>query len=444
MSSFLIATMPATGHVAPALPIARALVDRGHDVFWYTGAIYRDLIEATGATHLPIAKAYDFGGLGIDEAFPQLTGLTGIAMVRQAMQRVFIDCVPTMLADLQAITAEHRFDAALSEPLFATTRVLHELGGPPWATLGITMLGTYSRDTAPFGPGLFPLTGVRGQIRNTVMNAAHRRILFAPVTRRYEAVRAQVGLPRLGTTFLDSFTSPFLYLQGTVPSFEYPRSDLAPQLHFVGPLLPEPHEGFTAPDWWSELDDSRPVVLVTQGTVATDPRQLLAPAIRALAARDVLVVATSGGPTGPVLDALGGTLPSNTRLEQFVPYDDLMPHVSVLVTNGGYGTMQQALARGVPIVAAGATEDKPETTARVAWSGAGIRIKTQSPKPDQLAEAVDAVLRKPDYRSRAEAIATEMAGYDAPSTCATLLEALANTGTPVLRSTPTTVRAASR
>ena len=47
-----------------------------------------------------------------------------------------------------------RFDlVVLSEVLFVASRWLHELGGPPWATLGETMLGTYSRDTAPFGPG---------------------------------------------------------------------------------------------------------------------------------------------------------------------------------------------------------------------------------------------------------------------------------------------------
>ena len=38
------------------------------------------------------------------------------------------------------------------------------------------------------------------------------------------------------------------------------------------------------PDWWSELDGSRPVVHVTQGTLAnTDYKQLIAPTLRARA-----------------------------------------------------------------------------------------------------------------------------------------------------------------
>jgi UDP:flavonoid glycosyltransferase YjiC (YdhE family) len=62
MSRFLFATMPATGHVAPKLPIARELAARGHDVHWYTGAVYRSQVEAVGAVHHPIGSAEDFGG----------------------------------------------------------------------------------------------------------------------------------------------------------------------------------------------------------------------------------------------------------------------------------------------------------------------------------------------------------------------------------------------
>lgn len=36
MTRFLIATIPLVGRVNPALPIARQLVQRGHEVWWYT------------------------------------------------------------------------------------------------------------------------------------------------------------------------------------------------------------------------------------------------------------------------------------------------------------------------------------------------------------------------------------------------------------------------
>ena len=58
-----------------------------------------------------------------------------------------------------------------------------------------------------------------------------------------------------------------------------------------------------------------------------------------------------------------------------------------MVTNGGYGGVQQALAHGVPLVVAGDSEDKPEVAARVRWSGVGIDLRRGDPSPAQLATA---------------------------------------------------------
>ena len=55
-----------------------------------------------------------------------------------------------------------------------------------------------------------------------------------------------------------------------------------------------------------------------------------------------------------------------------------------MITNSGYGGIQQALAYGVMLIAAGKTEDKAENGARIAWSGVGIDLKTDSPTPTSL------------------------------------------------------------
>lgn len=45
------ATTPADGHTVPALPIVRALIERGHSVRWYAGRKYADRIQAIGVEH---------------------------------------------------------------------------------------------------------------------------------------------------------------------------------------------------------------------------------------------------------------------------------------------------------------------------------------------------------------------------------------------------------
>ena len=130
---------------------------------------------------------------------------------------------------------------------------------------------------------------------------------------------------------------------------------------------------------------------------------------RALAHDDVLVVATTGGPDP---EPLRRGLPANVRLERFVPHDVLLPHVDVMVTNGGYGGVQQALANGVPLVVAGDSEDKPEVAARVQWSGTGINLHTGRPSPAMVGRAVRRVLARDSYRVRARALQDEIAATD--------------------------------
>jgi UDP:flavonoid glycosyltransferase YjiC (YdhE family) len=433
MARYLLATIPSTGHVTPTLPLAAALVERGHDVRCYTGAAFAGAIEAVGAVHCPIVESYDFSDRDFDEAFPDLNGLTGVAGMRQAIKRIFIDPAEGALRDCQAILDEFHADVIVGSSAFLAARWIHELGGPPWASLGDTMLGTYSRDVPPVGLGLLPMRGPLGRTRNRLLTAIHARAVFRPVTEHSNRARARVGLAPLGS-FLDTLTSPYLFLQGTVPACEFPRGDLAPQIHFVGPFLPRAPEHFEPPAWWSELNDRRPVVLVTQGTVNTDASGLLAPALAALAEEDVLVVATTGSPTESAAAALPQPLPANVRLERFIPLPALLPHVDAVVTNGGYGGTQQTLAHGIPLVIAGATEEKPETAARVAWAGAGIRIRRHPPSPAALRNAVRAVLHDPRYRNNAQRIQADMAACDAPATATALLEQLAAEGQPIHRS----------
>ena len=125
-----------------------------------------------------------------------------------------------------------------------------------------------------------------------------------------------------------------------------------------------------------------------------------------------------------------GELPAHVRAEPFVPFGNLLPHVDVMVSNGGYGGTQMALSYGIPLVVAGATEDKMEVGARVEWSGAGINLRTQRPSPIEIGDAVKELLTNPTYQENAKRIQSDFADCDAPTRAAELLECLAS-GEPV-------------
>lgn len=152
------------------------------------------------------------------------------------------------------------------------------------------------------------------------------------------------------------------------------------------------------------------MVIVSQGTLANvDLGQLLLPAMQGLAGDELQLLLTTGG-RDPAL--LGYAIPANAIVTDHVPFELALPRAAALVTNGCYGSVQSALAHGVPLVVAGTGEDKAEVATRVAWSGAGINLHCNEPTAAMVATAVRKVVGEPRYRARARLLAEEMAALD--------------------------------
>jgi UDP:flavonoid glycosyltransferase YjiC (YdhE family) len=409
MSSIIVASVPVHGHVTPLLTVARRLVARGDTVRFLTGARFADVVSATGATHVPLPADADFDDRqDWNATFPERAALKRMKAITFDIEHIFIRPARPQYEALWAAHAAEPADAVICDPAFGGASVVL---GHPRATrpvvvvAGVLPLSLASPDVAPWGMGLAPLGwGPLNRVRNRLLAGVSRRMLSG-VQAIGDAMHQEVHGRPLPFPVLDWNRHADAILPFTVPSFEYPRSDAPGTVHFVGPLNAS---GSVAPlpAWWGDLDGSRPVVHVTQGTIANkDVDQLIGPALRGLADEDVLVVVATGGRP---LDTLP-PLPANARAAEYLPYDELLPKTDVFVTNGGYGGVQYALRFGVPIVVTGGKEDKPEVGARVAWSGVGRRFRTETPSPAALRKAVLAVLGDDRYRTASRAMAAEMA-----------------------------------
>ncbi len=420
----IVATVPLTGHVHPMLLVVRELVARGHDVIWYAGKKFAPAIEATGARFAPMCAAHDWDDADVESALPALRGKRGLARVKLQLREMFIAPMIDQLRDLDALVHAHAPAVILADQAHLGAALVAEKRALPWIGLGISALVIPSVDTAPFGSARPPAKNEGDRKVYRFLNWLINRWLFRTVNRAYWAGRIAAGLPAGDATYFDVI-APDLFLQPTIPSFEYPRSDLPSQVRFVGPLVPTNEATTSLPAWWPDLAAARaagtPIVLVTQGTLATDPRALIRPALRGLADDDVLVVATTRAEPA---DLGLAAWPANARVAPYIPYQLLLPQVDVLVTNGGYGGVQMALGHGVPMVVAGGSEEKPEIAARVAWSGVGIDLRTGRPRARNVRRAVRRVLGDPGFADRARILADECSRHDAPTTAVTLIEQL--------------------
>ncbi len=404
------------------LPIAAELVRRGHRVQVLTGSRFSGHVAATGAEHIPLPAACDFDGNDLDAAFPERTTKKPLAKLRYDIDNLFSNPIPHQYAALRALLDAGTVDAVLVESAFCGALpmvALPRAQRPPAFMAGVLPVYVTSRDTPPIGLGLRPGRTALGRARDAALRGLVRSVIFKPCQRTFEDKLREAGAGDLNTFLMDGSLHADAIFQLTCPSFEFPRRDLPPgKLSFVGAVIPPRPDGFTPPPWWDELDSGKPVVLVTQGTIDNgDFARLVTPTLQALSDTDVLVVVTTGG------KAYTEPVPANARVAEFIPYADLLPKVSVMVTNGGYGGVHFALTHGVPLVCAGDSEGKQDIAALVSYSGVGVNLRSGAPKPKRIRKAVEKVLGSTEFRDRARVLQGELAELSAVRTVADRLEA---------------------
>ncbi|KFN18365.1 N-glycosyltransferase, partial [Aeromonas bestiarum] len=296
------------GHVNPMLAAARLLVEEGHRVLMLCGALFEQRIRATGAEFVSFAPEMDFDYRVLERYFPERASLSGTAQMALALRRFFAAPIPQHDHRLRALIAEEGVDLLVVENgFYGVLPLLQQPHGRPVPILmlGVNPVSFSSPDAIFYGPRIAPeLCRSLGEL--PWLDEQTRR-LQREVQQSFDAALAEAGAPPLAAPFTDVMvTAPDAFLQLSGAGFEYELPELEGVIRYVGPLLP-PRIELVPPPWWEQLDE-RPLVIVSQGTLANvDLGQLLIPAMQGLAGDEVQLLLTTGG-RDPAL--LGPSIPA--------------------------------------------------------------------------------------------------------------------------------------
>ncbi|HEX8529551.1 MAG TPA: glycosyltransferase [Cytophagales bacterium] len=415
----LFASIALDGHFNPLTGLATHLQETGYDVRWYTGGTFSGKLAALGIPHYPFRKALEVTQENMDEVFPQRKTLKSqIAKMKFDLKNYFVLRTPEFFADIEDIFREFPFDLIVTDCCFPASIVVKEKLGVPLVNVGIIPLMETSRDLAPAGLALLPAGGFWGRRKQDVLRWVAENFLFREAGQVYNGILRELGVaPVEGIFFNALIRRADVFLQSGTPGFEYARTDVSPNVRFVGPLLPYRPAGSGKPLAFAQkLKTYRQVVLVTQGTVERDPEKILVPTLEAFKDTDTLVVATTGG-SGT--QALRERFPqANLVIEDFVDFNAIMPHAHAYVTNAGFGGVLMSIGHRLPMVAAGVHEGKNEIAARIGYFHLGVNLNTETPTPAQIREGVAEVLRNPTYRQHVAVLADEFCRYQPQQFCA--------------------------
>ncbi|TVY75687.1 UDP-glucosyltransferase A1 [Lachnellula suecica] len=432
---------PAYSHVQPIKAIAKALISRGYEITAVSSSHFQKIFEEIGCGYIAIEGYGDFYDGDFETKWPARNSLPlGPERFAHDMENTFVRSIPDQFAAIQKAIKmlkekyPGRPVVQLNESMFMGSLPIIKgaRGVKPDGTLaiGITAMALSSVDTAPYGPGLPPPSSAGEVAQYQAMGQQIQTMFFKKPREVFMEIVKELGVNIDDDDFSPDalYLWPDRFLQMCTPSAEYPRSDAPKSIRFTGGLPKGSKEGVSEePAWWDEVVDNplkKDIVFVCQGTVSPNYADTIIPTMEALRDRPNTLLIAALGVRGAKLDP-SIPVPDNVRIADYLPFDDILAHSSVFVTNGGYGAFQHSISNGTPMVVAGSGEDKPEICARAEFAGVALNLRTGTPTSEALRAAVDAVASDPKYREAAQKLEAEMATFDPIGVVAANIEELA-------------------
>ena len=149
--------------------------------------------------------------------------------------------MPVQAATLRTLIATDAPDVIVAGSMFlgVLPLLLDTAPRPPIVTVNVSFLFLDRPDHAPVGLGLPPARDRTERVRYAAMKAGMDAAFANPVRAYTDGQLAQLGLPPLPASLPHSIVVlPDLFLQPTVPSFEYDYGTLPPGVRFLGLLQP--------------------------------------------------------------------------------------------------------------------------------------------------------------------------------------------------------------
>lgn len=385
MARFLAYTSPARGHLYPIVPTLLELRRRGHDVHVRTLASEVEGLLRVGLEAQPILPAIEDLRLADWEADSPEEGLAGVLRTLAARS-------DHEIADVQQAISEFAPDVLLVDKTTPGAAAVADAESLPWAQW-MPFFEHYAVE-----PGVLPdVTFIPYSLHPAGMEALNRP-------------RLKLGLQPFDET--SNMWRAGLYLYLTAAPFEHQELRLPPNFAAVGPGVWEP-EG-EIPQWLDGL--AGPVVLITASSEFQRDDALIAVALEALQSEDVRVIATTAAH-----DPKNFKIPSNARVERWLPHGAVLARAACVVCHGGMGITQKALSAGVPVCVVPFGRDQFEVAGRVAAVGAGTHVMPNDLTPDKLREAVREAM---GMRAGAQRVSDAFAQAGGATAAANELEAL--------------------
>jgi UDP:flavonoid glycosyltransferase YjiC (YdhE family) len=377
MQRYLFLTWNGAGNQPPAVAIAQALRQRGHEV---TFGGY------DGQRRYFTERGFRFVSLGRSSA----------AWRDEPPERMFAVKLqtawssPDHFVDLPRLISEERSDVVFIDCLMFGALAAAEREHIPAATL------IHSAPGALMPPG----GRFESQIRSSVND-----------------LRARAGLPKLEALW--EAWARYPALSNSIRQLDPLAEQTPPTFSYLGPMSEvQRPSGWKSP--WA-ASDSRPLILVSFSTGPYwDQTSRILRTLDAIRGRKVRALVTAGQ-----AGLASEIVPANAVIVGRVPHDEVLPEVALTITHAGHGTVTASLKHGAPLLCLpNLAGDQPVLGSQVQKLGCGLSLDGDRATSGEIGEAIDRLIEEQSFAAQARSLASAIAKSPGVGAAADKLEQL--------------------
>lgn len=197
-----------------------------------------------------------------------------------------------------------------------------------------------------------------------------------------------------------------------------------PNWEAVGPLWGK--LSCDRPAWLDTLDGEQTNVYITMGSTG-NLDGFLRKTYAALAKTPYRFVVTTGGQLSEETQAMA---PPSFHFADYAPGDEILKHCSALIYHGGNGTMYQALAAGVPMLALPHTLEQDVNVRASLQCGFSKLLKPRRATGARVVQALEELIGNPAYAQAAQGYSEVLGKSNGIERAAEIILEVAREGAP--------------
>jgi rhamnosyltransferase subunit B len=409
------------GDTNPLIALALELKRRGHTPVMAVPEVYRAKIAPLGLEFHAIRPNIDPTNNVLVEMVYDIKHGTEHGLrdfLFPALRQTYDDLMDAAMKPARA-------DLLLLGELNYAGPLVAEVTGIPWASYVLAPLSFFSAFDPPVLPPYPRLAKADkkvpgfGRVIKRVARLASRK-WPEPIY----ALRQELGLPRGENPLFDAKHSPYLVLALFSRVLGAEQKDWPPNTIIAGFAYYDADAGNAKlpPNLEQFVASGEPPIVFTLGSAAVlaagDFYEVSAEAAIELEKRAVLLIGTDKR------NEPKQKLPDSICVAQYAPYSALFSRASLVVHQGGVGTVAQCLRAGRPMLIMPYSHDQPDNARRMKRLGVARVIQKSSYTPGDVTEKLRKMLNDPELAEKALAVADQLRGEDGVKTACDALEGL--------------------